>query len=343
MLKLSSTGFKLPKTLISRQNPKEHSIKEVELESVYIAPTLPKKVDIEELVPPKSVGKSSGRILDCIALNVTTKEVINGRFSKFITNIVEHTVISKIVESIDMYIFLNNSKSVDNVYEDVSRISGIFRSVVVVSFELDDLDDMYIQNPSTNQKCGKYGFISGPYCMFMKTMEYCQAYNTTLFLETDCILSNGWLETLYNYTKNAGGFWISGATYDGQTIDVWKDRTIFGHLNGVALYATGNVDFQAFLELFETFFVYAIKNVYNKYGYDHCIRVMVDYFLEKRPLEYYWRFVDRNLIRSQYIINCSTSGDSKMLEDINKLYDHAILHIKPIKAEVDVYILPSKR
>jgi hypothetical protein len=329
MLKFKPYGFKVSNRFISFQDPNERPI----IEKTTINRTTNASVDtdvkdIDSIIEPADFERSSNRILECIALNTTSKEVTNGRFSKFVYE-VEKTRPSLVTKSIVFCVFLNNSDMVEIVEKELKPIYSIFKHIFVVSFDFDEYEDMYIWSPPPGKTCGKYGFVSGPYCLFMKTMECCDVFNTTLLIETDCILNENWVENLYNYTKYAGGFWISGATYDGwHFLEVWKDRSVFAHLNGVALYATGNTDFQAFLKLFETYFVYAVKHIDNKYSYDHCMRSMIDHFLEKRPTEYYWRFVERQMIRNSFIINCSTVDDSNMLGAIKKIYDHAIIHIK---------------
>lgn len=103
---------------------------------------------------------------------------------------------------------------------------------------------------------------------------------------------------------------------------------MFAHLNGIALYATGNSDFQAFLKLFEEFYTQCIKTTSQRLGYDTSVRHILDHHLEKQPSEYYWRFAERQMLRNCLIINCSCVEDSNMTDEINKLYDYAILHIK---------------
>jgi hypothetical protein len=311
-INIFSFGSKLqltvPKTVYRPQNDS----------SVYI-----------EINEPTCVGKSNNRHLECIAVNTTSIEVFNGRFLKFI-NEIKKSSSSEITRSIVLYIFLNNASAIRDVESGIDGIRDIFKFVKVVSLDLDEIDDMYNTKPSSTDHGGKYGFLSGPYCLFKKTMQNCIEYNTTILLETDCVLSTDWIEKLYNYTRHAGGFWISGATYDGTFFNLWNDRILFNHLNGVGLYATGNKDFQYFLKLFDIFYIYNVHCKVDRIGYDHCMRGMIDYFLQTRPMVYYWRVVDRNMIRNQYIINCSPVGDADMASYIDKIYDYAILHIKSI-------------
>jgi len=295
-----------------------------------ITATVESKPDDLQVIPPPShlLGKSSNRILECIALNTTTKEIVSGRFETFMNCLVERTLPSHITQSITLYIILNNSLQIDVAKEWIPKLAHIFKTISVISLDIAAIDDLYVMNPKKDEACGKYGFISGPYCLFMGTMKCCETYNTTLLLETDCILNEHWVDSLYNYTKHAGGFWISGATYDGRFHDIWQYRSMFAHLNGIALYATGNSDFQAFLNLFEEFYARCIKNISQKLGYDYSMRHILDHHLEKQPYEYYWRFAERQMLRNCLIINCSCAEDSNMTGEINKLYDYAILHIK---------------
>jgi hypothetical protein len=83
------------------------------------SPTIPATVetesksdDLQLLAPPPShlLGKSSNRILECIALNTTTKEIVNGRFETFMNRLLERTVATDTTRSITLYIILNNSQ-----------------------------------------------------------------------------------------------------------------------------------------------------------------------------------------------------------------------------------------
>jgi hypothetical protein len=286
------------------------------------------KSDDLQLLAPPPFGKSSNRILECIALNTTTKEIVNGRFDTFMNRLLERTVATDTTRSITLYIILNNSLQIEVAKEWIPKLAHIFKTISVISLDIAAIDDLYSMTPKKDEACGKYGFISGPYCLFMGTMKCCETYNTTLLLETDCILNEHWVDSLYYYTKHAGGFWISGATYDGRFHDIWRYRSMFAHLNGVALYATGNSDFQAFLKLFEEFYARCIKSNSQILGYDTSMRHILDHHLEKQPSEYYWRFAERQMLRNCLIINCSCTEDSNMTKEINKLYDYAILHIK---------------
>jgi len=279
------------------------------------------------IVEPRDVGKSSGRIFECIALNTTTAEIKSGRFQKCIEAIQRVTTKSEITKTITFYILLNNSECIEEAWKGAKIIRPFFRYMNVLSFDLTAEEDLYVTHDVEKLTCGKYGFISGPNMMFLKTMEQCRDYNTTLLLETDCVLSENWVEKLYNGVKYSGGFWVLGASYDGN-LSLWKNRSLHYHLNGVALYSTGSPDFQGFLQLFDAFMCYYMKNVCSVTGYDHAMRVMIDYFAENRMSEYYWKFVDRNMLRTQLIINCSMRDDSHMKPKIDILYDYAILHIK---------------
>jgi hypothetical protein len=300
-----------------------------------VQPEPEKKSDLESLVPipfsteipTEIVGKSTTRALECIALNTTTKEILSGRFETFMNRLLECTVPTDTTRSITLYIILNNTLRIDVAKEWIPKLAHVFKSVDVISLDIAAIDDLYVMNPRKDETCGKYGFISGPYVMFSKTMYLCQRYNTTLLIETDCFLSENWVEKIYNYTKYVGGFWISGATYDGRT-NFWGNRIMFEHINGVALYATSNIDFISFLKKFEEYFVFIVTQ--NKFwGYDFAIRAMVNYFLEDANCSYYWRIVNRNIITTQFIINSSSSVDNVSMEkEIKSAYDYAILHKK---------------
>jgi hypothetical protein len=287
--------------------------------------TLAQFIETEKIY--KQIGKTNGRILECIALNVTSREIENNIFDAFVLRLRQNTPSTPLSLSITFYIILNTSNLLNRVNKWIPGLNRIFKNVEIISLDLSPIDDMYIQNPNKQYTCGKYGFISGPYLMFSNTMRICRQYNTTLLVETDCHFSTNWIEKLYNYTSHSGGFWISGATYDGH-MSLWENRSLCDHLNGVALYATGSSDFKTFLRMFDVFFIDYVRNVNKVAGYDYCIRLMIDYYQKNVPHEYYWKFAERNMDRTNLIINCSTPCDSFMKGTITNLYDYAILHIK---------------
>ena len=161
--------------------------------------------------------------------------------------------------------------------------------------------------------------------LFLKTMKKCAEFNTTLILETDCTIKKDWLEKLERYVENCGGFWISGSLFNGFKDSYWKSTSLAKSLNGVALYATGNTEFQNFIKMFDSWLIERVK-ITPTIAYDHGIAIMIEEHIGSN--NEYWVMVNRNYITNQFIINLSP--DWMKDYDISKLniYDYVILHKK---------------
>jgi hypothetical protein len=282
---------------------------------------IPTELNEDDIV----ITQTSNRVLECIALVCTSKEVDTNTFDRCIESIANTTYINK---DIALYVIVNNTASYSILTEKLKRIEYLFKQVKIISLNIPKEEDIYIRNGlPLPAKLPPYGAISGPNYMFLKTMYICSKFNTTLLLESDCLVTPDWLQRLTNYTRNSGGFLIAGALYDGKTdSNYWNDVGISRHINGVALYATGDRSFQKFIKMFDAYLKKCIKE-YPYAGYDHILSVMIQENLKKGTD--FWRFVNRNYIHIQLIVNYSRPEDKPTTEDqIRKLYNYAILHKK---------------
>ena len=278
--------------------------------------------DKQKFIIPDYLKKQCfGRKLECVALCVTSNEIKSGRFDRFISNLIEVTGVQN--KQIHFRVFLNNDQYIPKIYETIEPIKEKFESVEVISLDIPREEDTYFFGK--NIKNLKYGTISGPNIMFLKTMQKCANFNTTLILETDCTIKTNWLEKLERYVENCGGFWISGSLFNGFKDSYWKSTSLAKSINGVALYATGNTEFQIFINIFDTWLVERVKRM-PSIAYDHAIALMIEEHISSG--NEYWVMVNRNYISNQFIINLSP--DWMKDYDISKLdiYDYVILHKK---------------
>jgi hypothetical protein len=291
-----------------------------------VAPTLVKYIPEEVGTSPPEYTCTSYRKLECIALITTSKEINSGRFKTCINSIAMNTSPSP---DITLYIITNNKIGLNTIHMQSTALLGLFKQINVFTLDLTPEEDVYNSTPAINDKIPKYGFISGPNIMFLRTMRLCKHFNTTLLIETDCNFSQNWVYRLSKYTEFSGGFWISGALYDGFSFS-WHDLTVITHINGVALYATGDVYFQMFIDKVDSAIQeYATKNPII--GYDYAIRKLIDSKLQegKSSCRRYWLFVNRNYISNQLIINMSPQADKDIPDEyIREKYNYAILHKK---------------
>ena len=253
--------------------------------------------------------------LECIGLLTTSFELESGRLKTFL----ERTLPTLAKQNMDFVIFLN--KKVD-ITELIAPYNEFF-TVVVVSHDIAERDDVRIQGPNTLE----YGGCSGPNIHFLKSARYCKKYNTTLFLETDCIVQEGWLNACINYVKYSGTFLVSGATYDGLTKFDFNDYSLYHHINGVAFYNTGSPYFEYLLEETDSF----IRNK-AKLGEMHAYDVAMALVCEKNIKQnyVYWRFIFRQITKNTLIVNYSlpTDKDCKIDDILFRFPEAVIIHKK---------------
>lgn len=144
---------------------------------------------ITTLIEHKDLINPSNK-LECICLMTTLEEINNGKFSNFIEQIASKTNKSKISRTLNFKIVINNFINPP----DISLIKDLFNSVEIINLQLTKKEDIYLLDMPKTGKLPHYGLKSGPNITFFKSIELCNKYNTTLFLETDCILHNNWLK-----------------------------------------------------------------------------------------------------------------------------------------------------
>jgi len=255
----------------------------------------------------------SKQILECVGLLTTSFELEDGRLKLFLDRTLK--TLQKV--HLDFVIFLNKTVDIEQLIEPYRK----FFNVVVVYHNIPKEDDVRILTPNTLE----YGGCSGPNIQFLKSARYCKKYNTTLFLETDCILEEGWLNACINYVRCSGTFLISGATYDG----LWKiplgESAYFHHINGVAFYNTMSPYFEKLLDETETY----IKDSARRglmVQYDVGISQSIENKLKAYDNYYYWRFMYRQIIKNTLIVNCSLPSDKDIeIEDILFKFPSAVI------------------
>jgi hypothetical protein len=272
--------------------------------------------------------------LECVCINLSCKE--QKEYEEFLERIKENTNIN-FSKNIDFLIVTNNKKIIPKI-DDLKKL---FKNVNVISLDLPVEQDLYIRDVDEekeyikNNKLPEYGFKSGPNIMFLKTMDLLKKYNTSLLLETDCYFGKDWLERLIQYSLHSNGFWISGSIYSGVVLT--KSNSInLNHINGVALYSTGNQLFQIFINYFDSFLRECVK-LTPELPYDFAIKMMIDFGLNYGKNYNLWMFIKRNYLVNNHIFNFSTKED-KFLEEkeIHAVYNYAILHKKNNNSQLNI-------
>lgn len=271
--------------------------------------------------------------LEAVTLLITSNEIISNRFEKFIMNILTTTTLSN-----DIYflIFTNNNDYKLNLQiylrfkQYITKLKKLFKNVCVVNTDIPKSQDVYILQRTNTVP--KYGNVSGPNLLFLYAMNYCKRFNTVLLLESDCILSNGWLDKCKSYVTHSGTFLISGSTYDGDVhIKINpKDISSFFHINGVAFYKTGSKELQKVIKELDSYLVYYAKNIFPINAYDYVLSNMIFHKLTIDDEFMFWKYIYRNITKNTLILNYSLQVDkNKSPEEIYKKFPSCVvLHKK---------------
>jgi hypothetical protein len=207
-------------------------------------------------------------------------------------------------------------------------IINVFEYVEIIYAHITYEDDIY-SNVNTKGYIPELGLTSGPNILFFTALGYCTKYNTILLLETDCFLKPEVFEVLSNYVDYAGDFYISGAVYCGTHV-MRMDHKYFFHLNGVAMYNTGNPLFQNFIEDVYTFMKDSIKNGDHFLPYDVGIMLYVLNLCNDNGSNFKGREIFSRLQHTRLIVNYSPHQDKDIsLAEVNGKFPlHVILHKK---------------
>lgn len=270
-------------------------------------------------------------VLEAIALLLTGKETHDGQYKYMLQKILYslNTNYSNqfFAKLLDFKIIVTHHTAHLNIKE-LQKLKPYFKSISILPIHIPKQYDFYNVIDSTCDL--KYGDKSGPNYCFFKSIEYLSQYNTTLFLECDCSPVNNWIESIYNYCRFSGRFWISGAHYDGSNIENYHS-IVNQHINGgSAMYATGHAGCISFLQ-----FCFALLPLYvKKYSphipYDYCIyQIIEDYFNFDHKHRSIWQFIKRCYIQNNLIMNYSTYQDIDIdVDEIIQKYNPAIIHQK---------------
>jgi hypothetical protein len=255
--------------------------------------------------------------LESIAIITTSHEINKGLLARLLKNISETTP----PNDLDLNIFTNNSNHQPVSFDDVK---SIFKTVNLVNISISPDDDIYTDLETYKSRVRKpiplYGVVSGPNILFIKAMEICKKYNTTLLLETDCKVFPEWFAKSINYVSTEY-FLVSGSTYDGEfiaTLHTMSDYCSRFHLNGVAFYKTGSPVFQCMMNLLDKYTRYMVESFDPNRGYDYIMTYMVIFYTINSPSpesQLFWKNVMRYMFKTSLIVNFSPLRDTHFLEE----------------------------
>lgn len=262
-----------------------------------------------------------GNTLEAMVLPVTSKEIDNRSFERFIRQLV-----SIPMTDLTFVIMVNNINHRTDIKPMIDTIRQKFISVDLVYANISAEDDVYIPGSTGGKMIPTYGFASGPNILFLSCMEYCKKFNTTLLVEADCYIKPSFLFELEKFTKYSGGFLIAGTTYDGCMKQPNCHDADFHHLNGVALYKTGDPLFKYVMEQLSSYIIEHVKDT-PFLAYDIALMRMVFKSMSTEKTSD-WKKVYKQIIKTNLIVNLSPAVDAET-PDIPTTYPNCvILHKK---------------
>lgn len=165
------------------------------------------------------------------------------------------------------------------IYQDSIRqayaengMERFFRKLCFEYLDLQGDQDVYLRDYT--KPVGDGGYKAGPNNQFFSSIRRIAPYGGYTFLmETDCLpMRRGWLSKLQALVDGSEPFWIMGSVYRGLQ-KLSKD--FVRHLNGNAVYATGNADFQTFVtDFWETHTWRLIREKDKRLAYDCILEIM---------------------------------------------------------------------
>jgi hypothetical protein len=160
-------------------------------------------------------------------------------------------------------------EQITEAFKAAKLVAKCFQDIRFSYCELSGMDDIYRR--SYQGEVGSWGYKSGPNNQFFMTIEKFSAdYPYIFMMETDCFpVKANWLQRAAEIANNSERFWIKGSLYRGNS-PIMKSQQ--DHINGNALYASGDRDFQCFIrEVWKPFVLKNTKEVDRTLAYDCAI------------------------------------------------------------------------
>jgi hypothetical protein len=175
----------------------------------------------------------------------------------------------------DLIFSFNNRETADALEPAISEafatrnLGRHFETLRFERLELSGEADLY--QTDYTKPAGAQGHKAGPNNQFFETMRRVRGAGRHVFLmEPDCVpIRPDWLGQLLDRLEHAHG-WIIGSVYRGRGT---LDRRFMRHLNGNAIYASGDAAFQEFLVDLEGR-LGALLSEDPRYAYDLALEVL---------------------------------------------------------------------
>lgn len=235
--------------LVGKQNPHRWYI-EMRRNFFETPPvTPPQKLEIRALaetnnLPQLPNDRLEAIVVPCLASDLQILEFILGMWS---TSCFTPSITGRKVKLLLVFNQLNSDlkRTILEIWDAHPKLRFYFDELQVQSADLTGDRDLYVKSRTREVK-GEFGNIAGPNFLFQSAMNYASRFGGYVFqMEVDCFpLMPGWIEALDDVIRGAGGAWVIGAMYNGSFA---VNQAVKLHLNGNALYKTGDPKFIDFL------------------------------------------------------------------------------------------------
>lgn len=195
-------------------------------------------------------------------------------------------------------------------FAKTTRLKAAFEEPTFINIGLEGEQDQYIRDYT--KPAGRFGYKAGPNNQFFETLAR-HALNThyIFLMESDCIpIRPGWLDRMQSQLHHTEPTWIMGSAYRGRTTlgEAYKR-----HLNGNAVYAAGDRNFQLFIETFWRPELERLIQRNPRIAYDCALEILMGEALSEDPDNPTWRLMQEvlHLMRfTDMIQNRSGARDS---------------------------------
>lgn len=274
--------------------------------------------------------------LQAIVIPTTDRDIISIR--THIDNLNKYKPFLEDIYALDIVYLLDkveNKGLEDMILEKFNNtdVSKYFRSIKFKYCNLEPRNNIYVRagQKLRNKNRPELGWKSGPNCMFFYFANNFKEYDYCLYMETDCFpVKDGWLGQLCEITSFSEHFWIKGSIYRGSGPVKPVNRF---HMNGNAIYATGDNEFIDFTNNTILPFLKAELRKNPNIPYDFATNL----FLNRARCGQmnYWRTAQKMIHKITYtnlIQNYGRDKDKLKVSDIlKKSGDVCLLHGKFLK------------
>ncbi|MGB3534814.1 MAG: hypothetical protein WBA13_15025 [Microcoleaceae cyanobacterium] len=237
-------------------------------------------------------------------------------------------------------------------FKQAEWVARCFKDIRFSYCNLRGMQDIYRR--SAEGEVSAEGYKSGPNNQFFMIIEkLARDYPYIFYMETDCFpIRPNWLQKLIEIVNSTEAFWIKGSLYRGTS---GVDQLYQNHLNGNAIYATGNSDFQRFVrEIWKPFLFHTTKYNNRRIAYDCLLPIYFDRAdasskSNNKLIWYQWQNVASRFSYTNFIQNHSGTREAKgeseiSVQQILRHYPETyIVHGSHFATEIGLEIQSLKR